>query len=78
MAKVWNLKDNFLANFDTHEDGVTSAVFSPYSQQILTASEDGTAKVLNMVGRPLLDLKHGETVFFAVFSPNGGQIITAS
>jgi len=44
-----------MANFDTYEDGVTSVVFSPNSNRIFTASWDGTAKVWDLQGKPLID-----------------------
>jgi WD40 repeat protein/energy-coupling factor transporter ATP-binding protein EcfA2 len=61
-----------------HQKEITSALFSPSGEQILTASADNTAKIWNRTGKPLATLNHKDVVLSAVFSPNGKRILTAS
>ncbi len=61
-----------------HKGEIYSGVFSPDGRRILTASEDGTAKLWAVKGDFTKDLKHGARVFSAVFSPDGSKILTAS
>jgi WD40 repeat protein len=42
---LWDLEGNLLADFNKHKGSVNSAEFSPDGTRILTASEDGTAKI---------------------------------
>jgi len=59
-----------------HEDEVTSAVYSPQGDLILTASKDGTARVWNRRGQELLVLSgHGGPVVDAQFSPAGEPML---
>jgi WD40 repeat protein len=58
---------------------VSSAVFSPDGTRILTASYDGTAKLWNLEGKLLAELKkHNNVISRALFSADGQRIITAS
>jgi WD40 repeat protein len=75
-----------------HTETVTSAVFAPEGDRILTASLDGTARLWDRDGKPLVILKgYADTlnlnptlgfglngVFSAVFAPDGDRILTAS
>jgi WD40 repeat protein len=63
-----------------HEDGVSSARFSPDSQQVVTGSWDKTARLWDAVtgkqiGEPM---KHEGGVSSAQFSPDGQRVVTAS
>jgi len=62
-----------------HQAGLTSVVFSPDQRRILTAGEDGTARVWEVAtGRQQLLLAgHDKAVQHAVFSPDGNRILTA-
>jgi WD40 repeat protein len=73
LAKIW-------ANLRGHTDSVTSVQFSPNRHWVLTASDDGSARVWDAAtGRLLgLPLPHGDRVGSAVFSPDGHRILTAS
>jgi WD40 repeat protein len=44
-ARLWDRQGNELAVLRGHENYIRSAVFSPDGQTILTASEDGTARL---------------------------------
>jgi len=59
---------------------VNSAVFSPDGERVLTASQDGTARVWDATsGKPLGEpMEHGENVLTAVFSADGQRVFTAS
>jgi WD40 repeat protein len=61
-----------------HQAGVNSASFSPDGKRIVTASNDKTAKVWDVSGRILVELKHQNVVNSASFSPDGKRIVTAS
>jgi WD40 repeat protein/serine/threonine protein kinase len=64
---------------DPHSS-VNSAQFSPDGKRIVTASDDGTARVWDaQTGQPLTEsLKHRDRVWSAKFSPDGTRIVTAS
>ncbi|MEO8496817.1 MAG: hypothetical protein ABI614_17240, partial [Planctomycetota bacterium] len=63
-----------------HDDSVMSAAFSPDSQQVLTGSHDGTARLWEVAtGRPLGEpLRHKSTVHAVAFSPDGQTLLTAA
>jgi len=63
-----------------HGAGVESAVFSPDGQQVLTASDDHTARLWSIKDGHLLAalLGHTDKILYAEFSPDGQRIVTAS
>ncbi len=63
-----------------HESTVRSVAFSPDGRQILTGSQDNTAKVWHAeTGSELLTLKgHTGSVLSGAFSPDGRRIVTGS
>ncbi|WP_437579926.1 nSTAND1 domain-containing NTPase [Sorangium sp. So ce887] len=63
-----------------HPDGVRHADYSPDGSRIVTASDDGTARVWNAdgTGEPLILRGHQNGVRSAAFSPDGKRIVTAS
>jgi eukaryotic-like serine/threonine-protein kinase len=69
-----------LRTFRGHRDGVRCAAYSPDGVRIVTASDDGTAKVWEAAGgKELLTLNgHGGSAFCAVFSLDSQRIVTAS
>ncbi|MDY6940462.1 MAG: CHAT domain-containing protein [Cyanobacteriota bacterium] len=65
--------------FRVHEEWVNGALFSSDSQQILTASNDNTARLWDRQGNLLAVLQgHDGEVNSAVLSADGRQILTAS
>jgi WD40 repeat protein len=59
---------------------IRSARFSPTGNRVVTASDDGTARVYGVSGdrqRLLHLLRHGASVFGAEFDPTGSLIVTA-
>lgn len=63
-----------------HFDNIWTARFSPDGQRIVTASEDGTARIWDAnTGRQLHALfGHLDAVYRAEFSPDGTKVVTAS
>ncbi len=64
----------------THKREVVIAAFSPDDRTVVTASEDGTARVWESItGRPLSQpMTHAARVNSVAFSPDGRSIVTAS
>ncbi len=62
-----------------HKDNVRGASFSPDGQHIVTASEDGTARLWDLSGEQLAELNgHKSIVNSASFSPDGQRLVTTS
>jgi WD40 repeat protein len=54
-------------------------VFSPDGTRLATGSDDGSARVWDLVsGRQLLEVRHDEVVAEVVFSPDGTRLATGS
>ena len=68
-----------MITFKGHAGQVYSAAFNPTGDRILTASQDGTAKLWDLSGRCLATLQgHSRAVLSAAFSPTDDRIVTAS
>eukprot|EP00439_Symbiodinium_sp_Y106_P018665 s2350_g2.t1 len=79
-ARIWSVETgSCLAELAGHADEVYSAAFAPSGGQVLTASQDHTARVWSVDGTctHVLD-KHLGAVSAARFSPDGSRIVTAS
>jgi len=63
-----------------HSASVSQAAFSPDGTRVITASDDQTARVWDVVtGKPAFDpIRHQGPVTAAAFSPNGTRVVTAS
>jgi WD40 repeat protein len=69
----------FLRTLRGHTDGVNHAAFSPDGTRIVTASNDGTARLWNLEGRLLATLTgHTDVVHHAAFNPDRRHIVTTS
>jgi WD40 repeat protein len=66
--------------FQGHTDAVNSAVFSSDGRRVLTASDDGTARLWEAESGRLVATFQGHTdsVNSAAFSPDGRRVLTAS
>jgi WD40 repeat protein len=70
-----------ITKLEGHSDNVWSAVFSPDGQRVVTASDDGTARVWNAAtGQVIAKMEghSGDSLDSAAFSPDGQRIVTAS
>ncbi|HSV67228.1 MAG TPA: pentapeptide repeat-containing protein, partial [Mycobacteriales bacterium] len=69
-----------LVSLTGHTGGVWGCGYSPDGTRIVTASDDGTARVWDAgTGEPLLSLTgHTSTVWGCGYSPDGTRIVTAS
>jgi WD40 repeat protein/uncharacterized caspase-like protein len=75
---LYNKTPFYAANLK-HNDAVTAVAFSPAQERILTASEDGSARLWDWQGNPIDTLNQGyEKVAAAAFSPSGKIILTAT
>jgi tetratricopeptide (TPR) repeat protein len=62
-----------------HDGAVSHTVFSPDGHRVLTASEDGKARLWDVPsGNPLATFLHDKGVKHASFSPDGKRVVTAS
>jgi WD40 repeat protein len=78
LSDIFHIQDEralYTSNFP-HKERVFTAVFSPDGKHVLTASEDGYAKLWDLRGKELMSFPHEIEVTAASFSPNGSQILT--
>jgi dipeptidyl aminopeptidase/acylaminoacyl peptidase len=63
-----------------HDAAVRYAAFSPDGQRVVTASEDGTARVWSADGKgePVVLRGHEDWLTSASFSPDGSRVVTTS
>ena len=79
-ARVWNVATGDpIAVLRGHTAAVQTARFNPQGNRIVTASQDGTARLWDGAGRPITILQgHKGRVSFARFSPDGNLVVTGS
>lgn len=78
IHRLWNRHGNYITLIQGHESYVNTTEFSPDNRYILTASDDGTARLWNTQGETIVVLHHGQPVQNAEFSPNGRYLLTTS
>lgn len=78
MRRFWDREGKYLAIFQAYNSYANTTEFSPDSRYIITASDDGTARVWDRQGNATVVLQHKQPVKRAEFSPNGKYILTTS
>ena len=79
ILALQQLQHDFSSSLLAHEGRITSTSFSPDSTQVITASEDGTARVWNLKTKESRVLKgHRKAITSSDFSSDGYQVVTAS
>jgi WD40 repeat protein len=80
VVRLWENEDRDLTQVRGHDDWVADANVSRDGEQMVTSSNDGTARIWSTrSGTPLAVLRgHLNAVNQAVFSPDGHQVMTAS
>ena len=85
LELAWDeVEDYAPAEEEAPEEGfrVVSAVFSPDGERVVTASEDGKARIWRVddwsVSRPVVLTGHTAALYMAAFSPDGTRVVTAS
>ena len=77
---MWRMRDGTqVSQLKGHEDQIFTVEFSPDSASVVTASDDGTARVWRVSdGRELQVLRgHRGSVYGAVFAAGGREVVTA-
>ncbi len=77
VVLIENADGKVLREFD-HAARIQSVEFSPTGNEILTACEDGRARIFNLLtlDRKAVDLAHNKSVLDARFSPDGKSVAT--
>ena len=81
FVEVWDERaGRTVATLVGHDKIVNSAQFSPDGKQVVTASDDATARIWDTTtGREIIALRgHSASVTGATFSPDGRTVLTAS
>lgn len=80
LARLWNagtIQEEM--SFRGHDSAVNLSVISPDGRWLVTASDDGTARVWGVRnGQEKRELSHDTSVKSAVFSPDGQWVVTSS
>ena len=76
---MWDLATGTSTPLEGHTGSVNSASFSPSGDRIVTASDDGSARVWDLATGTSISLEgHSDRVTTASFSPSGDRVVTAS
>ena len=59
-----------------HKAALSSIVFSPKGDNILTASADGSMRLWNLIGETIEIMENGYGINECLFSPDGRYIIS--
>jgi len=81
IFEIYHAADSapFYTSTFSHNESVFSAIFSPDSKTILTASDNKTAKLWDLSGKCLAIFSgHISYLYSAIFSPDGKTVLTSS
>ena len=78
VGRIWDLTRGSVVFVLEHKGPLSCARFDPRGRTIVTASEDGTAKIWSVDGKHLATLKHQGAVNHAAFDSSGRLVVTAS
>jgi WD40 repeat protein len=77
---LWDISSGqLLRRFSGHTKGITAVNFSPDTRFLITASNDGTARLYQTFTGELIDIlvDLDGSINVAEFSPNGDYVVTA-
>jgi WD40 repeat protein len=79
-ARVWDAERGTEVHvLSGHTDYVNAAAFSPDNTKLITASNDKTVRIWDVIsGEQTAIAQHDSAVSFVEYSPNGSQIISTS
>ncbi|CAJ1344698.1 unnamed protein product [Effrenium voratum] len=81
VARIFSLETGQCIELQGHFGQVYTCILSPDQRHIVTASEDGSARIWEFIQGSVVEkhlLKHAREVYSAVFSHSGNLVITAS
>jgi WD40 repeat protein/DNA-binding SARP family transcriptional activator len=78
VARVWDTATGKELYRIGHDYDVNDVSFSPDGKHLVTASWDGTAKIVDRSGRVIRVLREGSSLSEARFSPDGRLVATAA
>jgi WD40 repeat protein/uncharacterized membrane protein len=78
-ARIWTADGKLERALAGHEQGIHAAVWSPDGQWLVTASEDATARIVELAtGEAVVLAGHQAPIFAAAWSPDGQRVALAS
>lgn len=81
VARIFSLETGQCIELQGHFAQVYTCILSPDQRHVVTASEDGSARIWEFLQGSVVEkhlLKHGSEVYSAVFSHSGNFVVTAS
>ncbi|HEY9659604.1 MAG TPA: hypothetical protein V6C65_14185, partial [Allocoleopsis sp.] len=78
IVRLWNLQGQPVGEPFQGQGWISSVVFSPDGQMIVSGSWDDTVWLWNLQGQPIREPLQGQEVYCVEFSPDGNTIISGN